>query len=379
MRQTEKFHIAPEIIFGRGSVMSLAGEIKKYSQKALLIIDPGIKEPPALLESLAKEGIEYKVFRDIEPEPWVETADAAGEAAKQSGCGCVVGIGGGSAMDVAKAAAVLAENTGSACDYQGLNLVQNPGIPKIMVPTTAGTGSEATFTSVLSKKEPKSKAGINSPFLFPETAVLDPELTLGMPDFITATTGMDALTHAVEAYTSLAASVLSDMTAERAIELIADSLKRAVDDGSDIDAREDMLMGSFLGGAALANAGVGAVHALSYPLGGSFRVPHGVANGLLLPYVMKYNAGSCAGKYAKIAKIFKEEGKNEKELAEKAAAAVRKLAEEIKVPLRLSELGIEEKSFEEMSAAAMKVSRPLENNPRKVTPGDAVKIYREAI
>ncbi len=186
---------------------------------------------------------------------------------------------------------------------------------------------------------------------------------------------MDALCHAIEAYTSTQASALSDMAAEKAMELIARSIETAVSKGTDIKAREDMLTGSFLGGVALANAGVGAVHSLSYPLGGSYRIPHGVANGLLLPYVMDYNASECEVKYAEVARIFGSRGD---EKASDAAALIRHLAEKINVPLRLSELEIPKDDFPEMADAAMKVSRPLENNPREVLKEDAVQIYMKA-
>ncbi len=379
MQAVSTFRIAPKIIFGSGSIRAMAREIKFLGKKVFIVLDPSIEGPPSLFENLKKEGISFEVFRDLAPEPWVENADKAAESLKRSSCDCVAGIGGGSAMDIAKAAAALATNPGSAADYQGLNLLKNPALAKIMAPTTSGTGSEATFTAVLSKKEPPSKAGINSPFLFPETAVLDPEMTLNLPAFQTATTGMDALTHAIEAYTSLNAGPLSDLAAYEAIKLIAVSLERAVSNGGSIGARTDMMMGSLLGGIALANAGVGAVHALSYPLGGAYRIPHGVANGLLLTYVMEYNAQECPGKYSEIARIFSGGGKGESAPpAREAAPAVRELARKIGVPLKLSEIGIKKENFPEMAEAAMKVTRPLENNPRSISAEEATLIYNRA-
>lgn len=286
-------------------------------------------------------------------------------------------------MDIAKAAAVLATNEGKARDYQGLNKVSKPGLPKIMVPTTAGTGSEVTFTAVLSNKEPKGKAGINSPYLFPELALLDPLLTLSAPPAITASTGMDALTHAIEAYTSLQATVITDALTLKAIELIAQNLHRAVAEGQNEEAREKMLLGSLLAGMGLANAGVGAVHALAYPLGGLYRVPHGVANGLLLPYVMEFNLEKSLEKFVRVARAMEEETENlsSQETAQRAVEAVNKLSGEIPVPRRLRELeaGITEKDFPGMAASAMKVTRPLENNPRRMTEEEAIKIYERAL
>jgi alcohol dehydrogenase len=350
----------------------------------LLVVDPAIVEAELLeplIAPLRSEGLRVFTFSDVEPEPWVETADEAGRITREEKCDSVIGAGGGSAMDVAKAAAVLATNPGKASDYQGLDLVKKPGLPKIMVPTTAGTGSEVTFTSVLSRKKPKMKAGINGRYLFPEIAVLDPALTFTVPSQVTATTGMDALTHAIEAYTSLQASPLSDTIAREAIKLIGANLRTAVHEGENLTARSNMLLGSLLGGIALANAGVGAVHALAYPLGGSFRIPHGVANGLLLAYVMEFNASRCTEKYADAALLLGEqaEGDGPDSLAQKAISAVRKLGADIKIPRRLRELNIEEKYFPEMADSAMKVSRPLENNPRKVSKEDALAIYAEAL
>ena len=309
VKKFSSFQVVPEIVYGEGAISRLGNLTKRFGDKALLVADPGIIEAglhKPMLDSLDNENIQAFTFSDIEPEPWVETADEAGRIAKNEGCVCVIGVGGGSAMDVAKAASVLATNPGKASEYQGLELVKSPGLPKIMIPTTAGTGSEVTFTAVLSRKEPKMKAGINGKYLFPDIAILDPMLTLSLPPETTATTGMDAMTHAVEAYTSSQASPLSDITAREAIKLIGKILRSAVNEGKNKSARANMLMGSLLAGIALANAGVGAVHALAYPLGGSFRIPHGVANGLLLSYVMKFNAGECRDKYCQIAKLLSE-------------------------------------------------------------------------
>lgn len=380
------FQVVPEIIFGRGALEKVGKEAKKQrGSRALLISDAGIARVGLLKkvkEPLRKEGVEVIIFDEVEPEPWAETADAAGEIAKEKSCDLIIGVGGGSSMDLAKAAAVLATNEGKARDYQGLNKIPRLGLPKIMVPTTAGTGSEVTFTAVLSNKEPRGKAGINSPYLFPELALLDPLLTLSAPPEITASTGMDALTHAIEAYTSLQATAITDVLTLKAIELIAQNLLLAVVTGENVEVREKMLLGSLLAGMALANAGVGAVHALAYPLGGLYRIPHGVANGLLLPYVMEFNLEKSLEKFARVAAAMgeKTEGLSVKEAAHRSVKAVNKLSGEIPIPRKLKELkaGIEERDFPGMATSAMKVTRPLENNPRPVTAEEAIKIYRKA-
>lgn len=375
------FRAAPEITFGVGSVQQLGQKLKNYNvQKLLLVVDQGFAKHGPLskvTDALAKEGIEFFIFDEVEPEPRVETADKCGSLAKEGKFDFIIGVGGGSAMDTAKAAAILATNEGRVQDYQGLNKVPRPGIPKGMIPTTAGTGSEVTFTAVFINEEEKKKAGINSPFLFPEMALLDPELTLSLPPAVTAYTGMDALAHAIESFTSLQANPISEMFSLEAVRKITKYLPAAVENGKDIRARAEMLMGSLLAGIGLANAGVTAVHSLSYPLGGSFRVPHGVGNGLLLPAVMEYNVFSCPERFARLAEAMFIETSNLTviEGALRAVDAVKKLAQDIEVPLRLSDLGIPKSALPWMAEEALKVVRPLENNPRSISKEDALRIY----
>jgi len=381
MRNVFTFRAAPEITFGLGSVQQLGQKLKNYGvQKILLVVDQGFAQKGPLAkvtESLEKEGIKFAVFDRVEPEPRVETADECGYLAKKEKFDFIIGVGGGSAMDTAKAAAILATNEGLAKDYQGLNKVPRPGLPKGMIPTTAGTGSEVTFTAVFINEAEKKKAGINSPYLFPEIAILDPELTLSLPPAVTAYTGMDALAHAIESFTSLQANFLSEMFSLEAVRKIMKNLRLAVENGQDLNARSEMLMGSLLAGIGLANAGVTAVHSLSYPLGGSFRVPHGVGNGLLLPAVMEYNASSCPERFARLAEAMHIEIKSLSvaEAALRSVEAVKKLAQDIEVPLRLSDLGVPKSALPWMAEEALKVVRPLENNPRPISKEDALRIY----
>ena len=376
------FRAAGEITFGVGSVNQLGAAIRKAGgKKVLVVVDPGFAKTGSfarVTQSLEREGLSFVLFDQVEPEPRTVIADQGGEVARKERCNFVLGVGGGSAMDTAKAAAVLATNGGQARDYQGLDKVPRPGLLKGMVPTTAGTGSEVTFTAVFINEEEKKKAGINSPHLYPEMSILDPELTLSLPPAVTAFTGMDALAHAVESYTSKAAHPLSEMFSLEGIHLIGKSLRRAVEKGSNLEARSDMLLGSLLAGIGLANAGVTAVHSLSYPLGGRFRVPHGVGNGLLLPAVMEYNALSLPEKFARIAGAMgeKTEGLSAKNAALLAVESVKGLARDIQVPMRLSDLGIPVSAFPGMAEEALKVTRPLENNPRPVSFEDAIQIYR---
>jgi len=371
-------------IFGSGSIKRLGEECKALGAKrAIIIADKALAGTTIVtdsLEALKSASIEVIPYFEVLPEPAPSLADAAAAIASKEAADCVVGIGGGSTMDVAKAAAVLTKNPGSATDYIGLGLVKNCGLPSVMVPTTAGTGSEVTFTAVFTMRESKSKGGINSPYLYPSLAILDPELTLSLPPYPTAYTGMDALTHAIESYTSLQAHFLSETQSLSAIELISGNLRGAVYDGSNMIYREGMLKGSYQAGLGLAMAGVGAVHALAYPLGALFNIPHGIANATLLPFVMAYNYPGNTEKFAMIAQALGEgiDGLSMREAASKAASAVAQLSKDIGIPASLKELQIPVEAIPEMAQGAMKVARPLANNPRPVTVDSAAEIYRLA-
>ncbi len=378
------FRTAGNILFGAGIIDQVGLQAKALGAgRVFLVVDPALVKA-GLSEKIAaplkKEGIDYIVFDKIEPEPYVETANKAAYLARAADCNVVVGVGGGSAMDVAKAVSILLTNEGGVADYQGIDKVRKPGVPKIIAPTTAGTGSEVTLTAVFSKSEPRSKGGINSPYLYPEVALLDPELTVTLPPEVTASTGMDALTHAIEAFTSLISSEITDVLALRAIELISAKLDIACKDGGNLEARSDMLLGSLFAGMALGNAGVTATHALAYPFGGLFRIAHGVANGLLLPYVMTYNLNYSLDKFVRVAEAMGEDVNNLplEMAARKAVEAVERLAGEINLVRFIKELKIPEKAIPQMAESAMKVTKPIENNPRKVTKEDCAAIYKMA-
>jgi alcohol dehydrogenase class IV len=371
-------------VFGQGSAGSLADEVNLLGGgPVLVVLDPGVQEAgvaePALA-SLKNAGIAYEVYSEITREPEPKEADAAAEQGKAMGAKVVVGIGGGSALDLAKAAGVLITNEGSAIDYVGLDKVQNPGMPVICMPTTAGTGSEVTFTAVFTRRSDKFKGGINGRMLYPHTALLDPLLTVSCPPYISAITGMDALTHAMEAYTSRRANPISDMNALNAIELIGSNLRQAVAHGENLEARSNMLLGSYLAGLALAQAGVGAVHAMAYPLGAFYDIPHGEANALLLPYVLEYNMMACPERFADMANALGDQpdGLTLRMEAESCLEEVYSLSMDVGIPSSLNQLGIPKKSVPEMAAKAMTVAVPIANNPRKVTVEEIEAIYQEA-
>ncbi len=385
MMKTFAFTGAKKIIFGRGSLLTLVTQVKDLQAKNPLVVIDKTLVQTGLLERITKVlvpgGIKFTVFDKIVPEPPIELADEGAKIAIKNKCDIVIGVGGGSAMDVAKAIAVLAAHKASAVDYLGLNKVPGPGLPKIMIPTTAGTGSEVTFTAVFVRKNLKKKEGMNSPYMYPELALLDPELTLTLPPAPTAQTGLDALCHAIESYTSVNASPMSEMFSLEAIALIAENLRTCVHDGNNIEAREKMLLGSLYAGIGLANAGVTAVHSLSYPLGGQYGVGHGLANTMMLPAVMAFNLPAALEKFTDIAEAMGEnvEGLPVREAAYLALDAVESLIEDCGIHETLAQFGIKEKDFQALADVAITVARPLENNPRKITKDDMIAIYAQAL
>lgn len=381
MERVFQFQGAGKILFGQGVSRRLAEEISSLGGgKVFVVMDRELGQVKAVREVvnlLEMNGTSLVLYDEISPEPAPALADKGAVMARREGCEVVVGIGGGSSLDVAKAVAVLVTNRGAAQEYIGLEKVKRPGLPTIMIPTTAGTGSEVTFTAVFTMREKKRKGGINSRFMYPDVALLDPELTLSLPPEPTATTGVDALTHAIEAYTSLQANPMSDMVAENAIGRIGRHLRRAVRDGQDRQARSEMLLGSLLGGLALASAGVGACHALAYPLGAFFDIPHGLANAVLLPSIMAFNMEGAEDKYRRVGELI-EAGHEETMAGGSPVDVVRRLTQDVGIPSSLKDLDIPESAVADMAEMAMTVTRPLENNPRTVTTAEAREIYGAA-
>jgi len=384
MEKTFSFTGANKIVFGCGSFERLGEFIQELGGKRPVIVidknlaDRGYREKIATL--FDDIGMTYTLYDKVEAEPPLELADESAQIALKKKSDIVIGIGGGSAMDTAKALSVIVANKGKAKDYLGLNNIPGPGLPKIMVPTTAGTGSEVTFTSVFIRGDLKKKEGMNSPYLYPEIALLDPTLTLSVPPAVTASTGVDAFCHALESYTSKLASPMSEMFSLEAIELIASNLRTCVHNGDDIDAREALLLGSLYAGLGLANAGVTAVHSLSYPLGGKYGIPHGMANTILLPAVMQFNLPGAIEKLAVVAEVMGEavEDLSLREAADMAVGAVEELIHDCDINDTLETLGVEREDFPELAEMAMTVARPLANNPREVTVEDAIEIYEDA-
>ena len=381
MEKERLFQTTGRIVRGAGCFALVPAEIKRLGKKRVAIVtDPGIVATgmiDRLSAVLTAAGIASVVFDAVEPDPRLQIAGLAAERLKSAGAEMVIGIGGGSAIDIAKVAAILAANDGSVASYFGIDLVPRPGLPLMIIPTTAGTGSEVTPIAILSDDDEKLKKGIVSPYLFPTVALLDPELTVGLPPRVTAATGMDALIHAIEAYTSKNAEPLTDLLACRAMELLSANIRKAFTDGSDLIARGNMLEGSMLAGMAFANAGVTAVHAFAYPIGAEFHIPHGIANAIMLAPVMEFNMMACPDRFVGIGECFGLDlaGCSVDQGAARTIAAMQAFSDDLQLPKGLREFGVQEKDLDGLAAGVMKVTRLLANNPRELTQADARRIY----
>jgi alcohol dehydrogenase class IV len=373
-----------KIRFGVGALDTIGDEANQLAAKrALIVTDPGVYQAglaDSVKERLSKAKLSVDIFSEAEPEPTFPRLNAAAEQLRKEGYDLLVGTGGGSSMDTAKGLSILLAHGGKGQDYGGVDKVPGPGIPIFTLPTTAGTGSEVTNIAIFGDPEKGRKLGIVSPYLFARLALVDPTLTYRCPPTVTAASGIDALIHAIECYTGNKANTFSDALAVEAIRLIAGNLRTAVKNGSDKEARNRMSEGALIAGMAFVNSGVAAVHALAYPLGSRFHVPHGVANGLLLPYVTECNLSANLPKYVTVAQMLgvKTEGLSLQEAAEKGVESMKALAADIGIPLHLRDLGIPREVLEEMAVATMDVTRLLGNNPKELTLDDVRRIWQNA-
>ena len=380
--EVTRFRCAQVVHFGPGAVARLDEEVRRLgAEKAVLITDPGVRAAGLVEHVLKGVSVPVEIFAEVEPEPPYPLVTQVTEFIKACGAQVVIGLGGGSSMDVAKMSAAMTANPGTVADYWGVDRLPRRGLPVIAIPTTAGTSSEISPAAVFIDPETQAKRGVNTSLLLPAVAILDPELTLGLPPHLTAFTGMDALTHAIEAYTSPRASLLTDGTAERGIRLIGEFLRRAYARGQDLEARTGMLAGCFFAGMALAEVNVGAVHGLAQALGGCFRVGHGLANALFLPYVMAFNRIACREKYARVASLLGEpvEGLSLDDASEMGVEAVRRLTQDLGIPQHLREIGVPRELLDAVAKSCIETQqRVLLNNARSVTLEQARAILEEA-
>lgn len=379
------FNTSKSIRFGVGAVKELGALVRAdIGSRVLLVTDPGMIATGLVdraLDSLKGADVDVSVFSDVQADPPEDVVMQAVESAREAGAEAIVGFGGGSSLDVAKLVALLAPGKQSLKDAYGVGNAKGPRLPLILIPTTAGTGSEVTPISIVTTGT-NEKMGVVSPHILPDIALLDPELTYGLPPHITAATGIDAMVHAIEAYASASANnnPLSRMLATQALTLMGPSVLRAVHDGTDTEARGNMLLGSMLAGQAFANSPVAAVHALAYPLGGHFHIPHGLSNALVLPHVLRFNIVTTPQPYAELAPYaFPDLAKLEGQ--ERAAAfcdRLAQLARDCGLQLNLRAMDIPEDILPKLASDAMNQTRLLVNNPRDVTEADALAIYRAA-
>lgn len=382
MEIMKNFHfISNEIFFGNKNIERLGTLLQELAaDHVLLVTDKGVVGcgiADKVTAQLEKVGIAYELFADVSPSPLKSEARNAFKILQEKNCKAIIGLGGGSPMDVAKTVAMLATNPGDIEDYIGVDLVKNRPLPVIAIPTTAGTGSESSHGAILKDDTTHGKGGIISTKLIPDYALVDPELTYTLPPRVTASTGMDALTHAIEGYTALTTTPMARMYHREAIRLISKYLRRAVACGEvDHEARYYMSLGALLAGVGNANSGCAAVHALAYPLEGAYRVSHGDANAAILPAVMKFNAVADLEAYAEISELMGEkiEGLSLRDAALKSAEAVKHLSEDINVP-SLREIGIKESDIDDLAEGAIRTARLMSQNPRRVTLEDAKALY----
>lgn len=379
------FHTTPQLVSGLGATKQIATFAKPVlGDRVLLVTDKGVRRSGLvnpIQGALAAAGVAVAVFDDVASDPPEPNVFAGIHIARTHRASGVLGIGGGSPMDVAKVIALLAKSNEQLNAAYGVNNAKGPRLPLVLVPTTAGTGSEVTPVAILTTGKAEKK-GIVSPLLLPDMAILDAELTVGLPPATTAATGIDAMVHAIEAYTSIAMNnnPVSKTLAREALRLLGANIREAVVNGQNREARAAMLLGATLAGQAFANSPVAAVHALAYPIGGHFHVPHGLSNALVLPHVMRFNLVLARDNYAEIAgDAFPDLGQIPAEnRAEGLIMALEALSKALGLPQRLADVGIPESALPLLASDAMKQTRLLINNPRPLTEVDALEIYKAA-
>ena len=380
-----KLTFTPISYTGWGCLNQLLLEVEKYKANNILIItDPFLKElglTDSIEKPLLDNGYSTTIYTDIAPEPPLAIGEKLVEFTRQNHFDLVIGLGGGSALDLTKLAAVLATHDGKVADYlnlTGTKSLENKGLPKILISTTSGTGSEVTNISVLSLETTKDV--VTHDYLLADVAIVDPALTISLPPKVTAATGVDALTHAIEAYVSVNANEVTDALALQAIKLISGSIRTAVHDGQNKQARSDMSYGSYLAGLAFFNAGVAGVHALAYPLGGQFHIAHGDSNAVLLPYVMGYIRQSCEKRMKDIldAMGISSAYLSQEEASYKCVDVLKQLVQDVNIPSTLKGFNIPELALEQLTDDATKQTRILARSPMPLKREDIYTIYRAA-
>lgn len=371
----------PRIVVGNGCAPQCADVLAQRDVRRVFLVSstPVLPTVTPVLDALAAEGIACVQSPTIDREPDRALLSSALDAARTAEVDGVLGIGGGSAIDVAKLVAALLNNSQKLDEVFGINLLKSRALPLVCLPTTAGTGAEVSPNAILLDENEDLKKGVISPHLVPDAAFVDPLLTITVPPAVTAATGMDALTHCIEAFANNFAHPAVDIYALEGIRLISRSLRAAVANGNDLQARANLALGSLYGGLCLGPVNTAAVHALSYPLGGKFHIPHGVSNAVLLPSVLHFNLQAAPERYAEVAvALGVERNGSSSGTAERGFSRLVGLSRACGIPQRISELGIPRTAIPDMAQAAMKVTRLLKNNLRPLTEADAIRIYEAA-
>jgi alcohol dehydrogenase class IV len=378
------FYSPNKVLFGPNTVKSVGNEaLQLGGKKVLIVTDPGVVQAnliEPIKASLEAAKLPFTVYDQVKPEPPVACVEEGAGKLKSERCDLVIGVGGGSSMDVAKAVSLKATNDMGVLEMCGADLVKKRGVPKILIPTTSGTGSEVTRVAVLTDEKVNTKTVINSLYALADVALVDPLLTLTVPPKVTADTGMDALVHAIETFVAASATPFSDILAERAIEWIAQYLPVAFAKGSNLEARYYLSLGATVAGMAFASGGLGAVHALAYAVGTEFHLPHGRSNALMLPHVMRYNLCGNPEQYGMIASLMEKdvEGLSAMEAAELSVEAVEELLATVKISYRLRDYGVTEKDIPKLVEGGMKFARLFILNPRDLSEKDVRSVYEEA-
>jgi alcohol dehydrogenase class IV len=379
------FQVPSNILFENGASKKVADLAAEFgAQRILLVTDRGVRDAGltrAAEDALKAAGRDLFLFEDVVADPPSGVIERAVALCRDEGIDLVLSIGGGSALDTAKLVAYLAKSGDRLDDIYGVGLAKGERLPLLLVPTTAGTGSEVTPIAIVTTPTTEKK-GVVSPRLLPDWAILDPELTLGLPSHVTAATGIDAMVHAIEAYTSRhKKNPMSDQLAREALALLSQNVREVCRNGRNVEARAQMLLGSMLAGMAFANAPVAAVHALAYPIGAIFHVPHGLSNALVLMGVLRFNLPAAEALYAELAPIIDPEAASLPvgEAASRFVEGLAAICRDCKVPASLAEVGVRESDLSRLAEDAMKQTRLLVNNPREVTYADAFSIYSEAL
>lgn len=371
----------PKLVFGSQCAEQLPSDLSSGDIKNVFLVTAPAIRPVAdpIIEALDRRGVELVVEDSISAEPGTATLEACLEKARSANIEGVVGIGGGSVLDVAKAVAGLYHSDQTIQEVLGINVLNDRKIYLACLPTTSGTGSEVSPNAIFLDESDNLKKAIISPNLVPDAVYVDPLLTLTVPPGVTAASGIDALTHCLEAYTNKFAHPLVDAYAIKGISLISSSLQQAVEHGDDVEARTNVSLGSLFGGMCLGPVNTAAVHALAYPLQGEFKISHGLSVALLLPYVMEFNLPSSTKRYAEVAiALGARQLATEESTAQAGVERVRQLCDACGIPKKLSDLAIPEEAIDELTRQALTVTRLLKNNPREVTPADAKMIFRQA-